>query len=74
MRVCDDIINVIKAQCNVSWMPCPIKDLEITGYHTIIRMIAQLHILFVHLITETLLLFLLNNSDTQYVHYRSKFL
>ena len=38
--VCCDKINSVKAKCNVSWMPYPIKGLEITGYRTMKNMAA----------------------------------
>ena len=73
MCVCDDIINVVKPQCNVSWMPYPIKRsgnnwLSNNKEHNCI--IAHTNCPFNYCNTSLISLNL-NNTDLQCTHNRS---
>ena len=75
MCVCDDIINVVKPQCNVSWIPYPIKRsgnnwLSYSEYNCII---AHTNCPFDYCNTSLISLNL-NNSDLQCMENRSGFL
>ena len=74
--VCDDIINAVKAQCNVSWMPYPIKRsgnnwLSYNNKYNCI--IAHTNCPFDYCNTSLISLNL-NNTDLQCTHKRSAYL
>ena len=76
MCVCDDIINAVKPQCNVSWMPYPIKRsgnnwLSYNEVHNCI--IAHTNCPFDYC-NSSLISLNLKNSDLQCMHNRSGFL
>ena len=76
MCVCDDIINVVKPQCSVSWMPYPIKRsgnnwLSYSEEYNCI--IAHTNCPFDYCDTSLISLNL-NNSELQCMHNRSGFL
>ena len=76
MCVCDDIINAVKAQCNVSWMPYPIKRsgnnwLSYNNKYNCI--IAHTNCPFDYCNTSLISLNL-NNTDLQCTHNRSGYL
>ena len=74
--VCDDIINAVKPQCNVSWMPYPIKRsgnnwLSYNNKYNCI--IAHTNCPFDYCNTSLISLNL-NNTDLQCTHNRSGYL
>ena len=74
--VCDDIINAVKPQCNVSWMPYPIKRsgnnwLSYNNKYNCI--IAHTNCPFDYCNTSLISLNL-NNTDLQCTHKRSGYL
>ena len=76
MCVCDDIINVVKSQCSVSWIPYPIKRpgnnwLSYNEEHNCF--IAHTNCPFDYCDTSLISLNL-NNSDLQCMYNRSGFL
>ena len=76
MCVCDDIINVVKPQCSVSWMPYPIKRSgnNWLSYNNKFKcFIAHTNCPFDYCDTSLISLNL-NNSELQCMHNRSGFL
>ena len=76
MCVCDDIINVVKPQCSVSWMPYPIKSSgnNWLSYNNKFNcIIANTNCPFDYC-DASLISLNLNNSDLQCMYNRSGFL
>ena len=74
--VCDDIINAVKPQCNVSWMPYPIKR----SGNNWLSYNKKYNCIIAHTncpndyCNSSLISFNLNNSDLQCMYNRSGFL
>ena len=70
---CDDVINSLKPQCNVSWMPYPIRRSgnNWLSYHQEYKCIIALTNCPLHFCNSSVVSLSLNNSDLQCMYNRS---